>query len=184
MPNEPSPRAAFQTRWAKAADIPAIHAVMMAAIDQLQADFLSDEQIKASHQIMGLDTQLIDDGTYLLVECEGILAGCGGWSKRATLYGGDHSLDLRDPELLDPSCDPAKIRAMYTHPDWVRRGVGRIVLQECEKAAARNGFTQVELMATMSGKPLYQACGYRIVEEVEADASGTAIPLARMAKPL
>ena len=82
MPNEPSPRAAFQTRWAKAADIPAIHAVMMAAIDQLQAGFLSDEQIKASHQIMGLDTQLIDDGTYLLVECEGILVGCGGWSKR------------------------------------------------------------------------------------------------------
>ena len=73
---------------------------------------------------------------------------------------------------------------MYTHPVWVRRGVGRIVLQECEKTAARNGFTQVELMATMSGKPLYQACGYRIVEEVEADASGTAIPLARMAKPL
>ena len=78
MPNEPSPRAVFQTRWAKVADIPAIRAVMMAAIDELQAGFLSDEQIKASHQIMGLDTQLIDDGTYLLVECEGILIGCGG----------------------------------------------------------------------------------------------------------
>ena len=184
MSQDHSLHAAFRTRWAKSADIPAIHAVMMAAINQLQTGFLSDEQIKASHQIMGLDTQLIDDGSYLLVESEGVLAGCGGWSKRATLYGGDHSLDLRDPQFLDPSRDPAKIRAMYTHPDWVRCGVGRIVLHECEKAAAQNGFTQVELMATMSGKPLYQACGYHIVEEVEADASGTVIPLARMAKPL
>ena len=176
--------AAFILRWADLGDVCAIQTVMKAAIDQLQSSFLTPAQIAASHQIMGLDTQLIKDGTYLLVEREGQLLGCGGWSARATLYGGDHSLDLRDPAVLDPSCDPAKIRAMYTNPAFVRRGVGRLVLEQCEQAAFDHGFRSVELMATMSGKPLYQASGYTIVETVEAHASGVTIPLARMVKDL
>ena len=102
----------FQTRWATEDDLPALKALMMLAIDNLQTGFLSSEQVVASHAVMGLDTQLVKDGTYLIAEKDGVIAGCGGWSKRATLYGGDHSVDLRDPLLLDPRQDPAKIRAM------------------------------------------------------------------------
>ena len=89
---------------------------------------------------MGLDTQLIRDGTYLVVEHDGVIAGCGGWSRRATLYGGDHSSSLREPHLLDPARDPARIRAVFTHPDVARRGVGRIILAACADLAARDGF--------------------------------------------
>src|SRR5208282_3012169 len=99
---------------------------------------------------MGLDTQLVADRTYFLVEEDGRLAGCGGWSRRATLYGGDHSTALRDEALLDPAGDAARVRAMYTHPDFARRGVGRLILGLCEAAAAAEGFGRVQLMATLS----------------------------------
>src|SRR3546814_46890 len=109
-------------RLATAADLGALREVMALAIAELQKGFLSAEQIAASHAVMGLDTQLIADGTYFIVEKEGRIAGCGGWSHRATLYGGDHSKDLRDPAPLDPAIDAARIRAMYTHPAFARRG--------------------------------------------------------------
>lgn len=172
----------FQTRWATTDDLPALKTLMKRAIDALQVDLLSPEQIAASHAIMGLDTQLVEDGTYLLAECNGVIAGGGGWSKRATLYGGDHSRDLRDPRLLDPARDPAKIRAMYTDPDFARQGVGRLILQGCEKAAAQAGFGSVELMATLSGERLYTPSGYKPVERVEAVADGITIPLIKMRK--
>ena len=175
---------AFQTRWATEVDLPALKALMKRSIDVLQTDFLSHEQIEASHGIMGLDTQLVADRTYLVAERDGIIAGCGGWSRRSTLYGGDHSAELRDPKLLDPARDPAKIRAMYTDPDYVRQGVGRLILEVCEKTAAENGFGSVELMATLSGAPLYTACGYAPVDRVEAVANGIAIPMVRMRKQL
>lgn len=133
---------------------------------------------------MGLDTQLIEDGTYLVAEKGGAIAGCGGWSRRATLYGGDHSEGLRNPKLLDPNREPAKIRAMYTHPDFARQGVGRLVLRKCEEAAAQNGFSTVELMATLSGERLYAASGYVPIEKVEAVANGITVPLVRMHKQL
>ena len=174
----------FETRWAVPADLPALRALMALAIDRLQADFLSPEQVAASRAIMGLDTQLVADGTYLLAEREGVMAGCGGWSRRATLYGGDHSAGLRDPQILDPARDAAKIRAMYTHPDFARQGVGRLILAGCERAAADAGFAAVELMATLSGERLYAASGYRPVETVEADVAGVAVPLIRMRKSL
>ncbi|USI75152.1 GNAT family N-acetyltransferase [Sphingomonas morindae] len=157
---------------------------MTRAIDALQADLLSAEQIAASHAIMGLDTQLIEDGTYLVAETGGVIAACGGWSRRATLYGGDHSEELRNPELLDPTTDPAKIRAMYTHPDFTRRGIGRLILNRCEQAAADHGFAAAELMATLSGERLYVTCGYVAVEHVEAVANGIRVPLIRMRKVL
>nr|WP_237713998.1 GNAT family N-acetyltransferase [Novosphingobium sp. Rr 2-17] len=157
---------------------------MTQAIDDLQVGLLSPDQIVASHAIMGLDTQLIEDGTYLIAERDGIIAGCGGWSKRATLYGGDHSASLRNPQLLDPARDPAKIRAMYTSPHFARQGVGRLVLSECEKAAASNGFSAVELMATLSGQRLYAVAGYSPVEKVDAVANGITVPLVRMRKQL
>jgi GNAT superfamily N-acetyltransferase len=176
--------AAFETRWATDADLPALRALMKRAIDALQAGLLSPEQVKASHAIMGLDTQLIEDGTYLIAERDGVIVGCGGWSNRATLYGGDHSVDLRDPEPLDPVRDPAKIRAMYTDPDYARQGIGRLILDGCEKAAAQHGFSSVELMATLSGERLYAASGYVPIEELEAIVAETAIPLLRMRKQL
>ena len=131
---------------------------------------------------MGLDTQLIGDGTYFVVECDGRIAGCGGWSRRATLFGGDHSAG-RNAALLDPRTDAARVRAMYTHPDFTRRGVGRLVLEVCEAAAAADGVTRVELAATMAGVPLYRACGYSDIEAFESDTpSGVRVPLIRMGK--
>jgi GNAT superfamily N-acetyltransferase len=174
----------FPMRWAETKDLPALRALMTRSIDALQTGLLSPEQVAASHAVMGLDTQLIEDGTYLIAECDGIIAGCGGWSKRATLYGGDHSADLRDPALLDPARDPARIRAMYTDPDFARQGVGRSILDGCERAAARHGFTSVELMATLSGERLYVASGYAPVETVAVVADGMTIPLIRMRKLL
>ena len=132
---------------------------------------------------MGLDTQLIDDGTYFVVEIDGEVAGCGGWSRRATLYGGDQTPG-RNAELLDPSKDAARVRAMYTHPDHTRKGVGRLILSLCEEAARRAGFSRVELMATMAGEPLYRACGYEPIERIMDDRGGVPVPMVRMGKAL
>lgn len=156
---------------------------MEAAIAELQRDFLDERQISASRSIMGLDTQLIEDETYYVVEVDGEIAGCGGWSRRVTLYGGDQSPG-RDAALLDPSRDAARIRAMYTHPRHARKGVGRLILSLCEKAARAEGFTKAALMATLAGEPLYRACGYEIVGHVVDDRGGVAVPLLRMTKPL
>jgi GNAT superfamily N-acetyltransferase len=176
-------KAALQHRLATPEDVPALTALMEAAIAELQRPFLDDTQIAASRAIMGLDTQLIDDGTYYVVEQDSAFAGCGGWSRRATLYGGDRSPG-RDAALLDPARDAARVRAMYTHPAFVRRGVGRLILSLCEDAAQAEGFARVELMATMAGEPLYRACGYRPVERVVDDRGGAPVPLLRMRKDL
>lgn len=172
-------------RLALPADLPRIAALMDRAIAELQVAFLTPDQVAASRASMGLDTQLIADGTYWLVFRDGQLAGCGGWSFRATLYGGNHAAALRDPALLDPAVDAARIRAMYTDPAFVRRGVGRAVLALCEEAARAAGFARATMMATMAGEPLYAACGYRVVRRVERlGASGVAVPGAVMEKPL
>lgn len=156
---------------------------MKNAIDALQRDFLDPDQIVASRAVMGLDTQLIRDGTYFLVESGAALAGCGGWSRRATLYGGDHSTDLRDPAPLDPAVDAARVRAMFTDPGFARRGVGRLILTLCEEAASAAGFRRAELMATLAGEPLYRACGYEEIERVTAPPlGGVAVPLVWMGK--
>lgn len=177
------PRISLDHRLATRADMPALVILMNAAIGELQKPFLTAEQIASSRAIMGLDTQLIDDGTYFIVEQNGVLAGCGGWSRRATLYGGDRSPG-RDAALLDPRKDAARVRAMYTHPSFIRRGVGRLILALCEDAARGEGFTSVELMATMAGEPLYRACGFEAVEEVVDNRGGAGVPLLRMRKAL
>jgi GNAT superfamily N-acetyltransferase len=164
-------------------DLAVLMPLVDAAITELQRGFLDDAQIESSRAIMGIDTQLVDDGTYFVVEIDGRIAGCGGWSRRATLYGGDHSAG-RDAKLLDPSVDPAKVRAMYTHPDFARRGVGRLILERCEAAAAAEGFSTLELMGTMSGRPLYEAYGFTVVEELTDASGGAAVPLVRMRKPV
>ena len=174
----------FTHRVAVAKDIPAIAALMARAIGALQGNFLTPAQVEASRAVMGLDTQLIADGTYLLVEAEdGRLAGCGGWSRRATLYGGDHSTALRDSALLDPARDAARIRAMYTDPDFVRRGVGRLVLSICEAAAREAGFVRAEMMATLAGEPLFRECGYLPIERIETPGD-VPVPMIRMGKDL
>ena len=175
----------FTHRLATESDLPAIAALMDRAIAELQTGFLSPEQVAASRASMGLDTQLIADRSYWLVFDDETLAGCGGWSRRATLYGGDHAAALRDPAPLDPAHDPARIRAMYTNPDFIRRGIGRMILSLCEGSARAAGFGRARMMATMAGEPLYRACGYEVVERVERmAASGVAVPGAVMEKAL
>ena len=171
------------SRLATPADIPALTALMERSISQLLPAFLSPEEVAASHEVMGLDTQLIADRTYFVVEADGQIAGCGGWSRRATLYGGDHSASLRDSALLDPAHDAARIRAMYTDPDFIRRGIGRRVLSLCEAAAREAGFGRAEMMATLAGEPLYRACGYLPIERIETPGE-VPVPMLRMGKNL
>lgn len=172
---------ALTSRLATSGDVPFLLPLVQAAIDELQRGYLNGAQIQSSHAIMGLDTQLIDDETYFVVELDGQVAGCGGWSRRATLYGGDHSAG-RDAALLDPAVHPAKVRAMYTHPPLVRRGVGRLILSLCETAAASEGFTSLELMSTLSGEALYRAAGFQPVKRVEDLSGGVPVPLIKMRK--
>ncbi len=174
----------FRITLATQNDLGAISELMQTAIRELQKPFLNDAQIASSFDIMGLDSQLVEDGTYYLVEERGALVGCGGWSRRATLYGGSHSAN-RDASLLDPDKDAARIRAMYTHPGHARRGVGRSILETCENAASNEGFGRAELVATLSGEPLYRACGYSVLKETLAETqSGMPIPVRLMGKDL
>jgi GNAT superfamily N-acetyltransferase len=175
--------AALDHRWATMDDLPALRAIMHASISELQAPFLSAEQIAASRLLMGLDTQLIEDGTYVAVSCDGVVAGCGGWSRRRTLYGGDHTPG-RNADLLDPAVDAARIRAMYTAPAYARRGIGRLILAVCEAAAAAEGFRRVELAGTLSGVPLYTSAGYVPLREITDDRGGVPVPLIIMGKVL
>lgn len=177
--------AGFSHALATEEDLPALRALMTRAIEELQQGFLSPEQIAASHQIMGLDSQLVKDRTYFMILDAGVLVGCGGWSWRATLFGGDDSIVAREPLPLDPAKDAAKIRAMYVDPARARLGIGKRIMALCEDAARGAGFRRAELMATLAGLPLYRACGYEEIEAVEATSrEGVKVPIIRMGKPL
>ena len=172
-------------RLATDADLDQLNALMGRAIAQLQGDFLSPQEIDASQHVMGLDTQLVRDGTYFLVEADGMIAGCGGWSWRSTLYGGDTSIVAREPYALDPAIDAARIRAMYTDPQFARRGVGRQILGACEEAARDAGFKKAEMMATLAGAALYRVCGYHEIEHIRTEPiAGVVVPMIRMGKSL
>lgn len=170
-------------RLAQRDDLDALKELMDAAISENLKAFLDVDKIASSRAIMGLDTQLIDDGTYFIVQADGQMAGCGGWSRRATMYGGDQTPG-RSAALLDPTKDAARIRAMYTHPKHTRKGIGRLIISLCEEAAKAEGFTKVELVATLSGEPLYRACGFEAYEKFVDERGGTAVPLLRMRKTL
>jgi len=170
-------------RLARHEDLDALKALMDAAISELQKPFLDEAQIASSRAIMGLDTQLIDDQTYFIAHAGAEFAGCGGWSRRATLYGGDQTPG-RCAALLDPARDAARARAMYTHPRHTRKGVGRLILSLCEDAARTEGFKKMELMSTMAGEALYRACGYSPVQNFMDDRGGVPVPLLRMIKSL
>ena len=171
-------------RLATRADMPEMSTLMSAAIGQLMPAFLTPEQVQGSHETMGIDTQLIDDDTYFAVEDEGMIVGCGGWSRRTTLYGGNHSAG-RDDTPLDPSKDAARVRAMYTHPDHARRGIGKMIIEAAETAARAEGFSRTTLGATLAGEPLYTKCGYVEVERhLRPAANGAVITLLVMVKDI
>jgi GNAT superfamily N-acetyltransferase len=174
----------FSHRLSTMADLPELQALMTTAIARLLGAYLDQARVEASFEIMGVDTQLIEDGTYFAIEEGGRIVGCGGWSRRATMFGGDHSAN-RDARLLDPASEPARVRAMYTHPDFARRGIGRLVLSLCEAVAAEEGFRSLELVATVAGEPLYAACGFSVIERFEVPTSkGVAVPCTRMSKAI
>ncbi|MCC7364880.1 MAG: GNAT family N-acetyltransferase [Dehalococcoidia bacterium] len=167
------------SRVATMADVPVLERLVNAAIGELQKGFLDERQIPASRLIMGLDLQLIADGTYFVVECGDVVAGCGGWSRRKALFGAGHA-GGRDLSLLDPARDAARVRAMYTDPAFARRGVARLILWRCVAAARAEGFQRLELVATMAGRPLYEAFGFSAIEEMVEWPAGVAVPVTRM----
>ena len=177
----------FTLRLATEADNPALHALIEASVRGLQRNDYTPEQIDgALGTLLGLDTQLVADGTYFIAEaraaCARILVGCGGWSHRKTLFGSDHA-PVREPNFLDPAVDAAKIRAFFIHPDWARRGLGSKILDACESAARAAGFSRFEMGATLTGVPLYLARGYHVIERIEVPLhNGAALPIVRMAK--
>jgi GNAT superfamily N-acetyltransferase len=174
---------AFDLRLATFADCDAIRALMAIAIRELQKDYLTSDQIEASFAGMGLDSQLIEDGTYFTVWDGDMLAGCGGWSHRATLHGGDHSAG-RSLRLLDPGIERARIRAMYTSPRYTNRGIGRMILEASEAAALAAGFRSLEMAATLAGKPFYLKCGYVVESEWQDENGAVPVPLATMVKTI
>ena len=174
-------------RLATHADEPALHALIEASVRGLQRNDYTPDQINgALGTLLGLDTQLVADGTYFVAEakaaCARIMTGCGGWSYRKTLFGSDHA-PVRENDFLDPATDAAKIRAFFIHPYWARRGIGTEILNACESAARAAGFSRFEMGATLTGVPLYLARGYHIIERIEVPLSnGAALPIVRMAK--
>lgn len=176
----------FSLRLASASDIPAITALIDASVRGLQARDYTPEQIDlALKHVYGADSQLIADGTYFVVETtEGDLAGCGGWSRRRTLYGGD-AYAHREDGLLDPQTDAARIRAFFVHPDWGRRGVGSMILRACERAAMAEGFTRLEMGSTLTGVALYTAHGYAAAEQIAVPLpGGETLRVVRMGKSI
>jgi len=188
---------AIRIRLAEARDIPLLRELIEASVRGLQAGDYSAAQLEAAlRTVYGVDTQLIADGTYFAAESVEdavdeagaessgavVLVGCGGWSKRKTLYGGDQFAG-REDSLLDPARDAAKIRAFFVRPAWARRGIGGMILEACEAAAGAAGFRRLEMGATLTGVPFYRAKGYVELETVEAPlGNGLTLPIVRMGK--
>src|SRR5262245_43847967 len=148
----------------------------------LSRDDYTDAQIEAAIKgVYGVDTKLIQDGTYFVAETNNRLVGCGGWSRRRTLIGGDQ-LTTRDTGELDPQTESAKIRAFFIHPEFARRGIARAILARCESEARASGFSSLELLSTLPGIKLYEACGYKGVEQFDYDAAGVVIQFLVMRK--
>ena len=151
---------AYNIRLARFEDRNRIQQLIAESARGLSREHYTDAQIEAAvAKVFGVDTTLIEDGTYFVAEDGDVLVGCGGWSRRRTLYGGDQYV-ARDTSYLDPATDPAKIRAFFVHPDHARKGVAQALLAKCESEAARNGFRALELMSTLPGIDFYKAHGY------------------------
>lgn len=186
-------------RLAVPQDIPILRQVIDASVRRLQTQDYTQTQIEGALQtVFGVDSQLIADGTYIVAEAEittaeqqtgrmssngtSLIVGCGGWSKRKTLYGSDHWTG-REDKLLDPLHDAAKIRAFFIHPDWARRGIGSMILQACEEAAKAAGFTRFEMGATLTGAKLFGVKGYQPVKPISIPLlNGESLPVIHMEK--
>jgi N-acetylglutamate synthase-like GNAT family acetyltransferase len=183
----PTSSQGVRLRLATSEDIPALHALIEASVRGLMTQGYSLRQLEgALGTYLGVDTQLITDQTYFIAEIEtptgSIMTGCGGWSKRKTLFGADHRPG-RENALLDPATEAAKIRAFFVHPDWARRGIGSRILEACEEAARAAGFKGYEMGATLTGVPLYEARGYTALDSTEVPlANGEFLTVVRMAK--
>jgi GNAT superfamily N-acetyltransferase len=174
-----------EVRRATPDDVAALTDLIAASVDRLQAEDYSEAQRQAAlGSIFGVDPVLIADGTYFVVELDGEICGCGGWSRRATPFGSDRS-PARDDRLLDPARDAARIRALFVHPSRARLGIGSRLLKACEEAAKAAGFRTAELTATLTGVKLFSARGFMPVEELSISlANGGLLPVVRMAKEL
>jgi GNAT superfamily N-acetyltransferase len=178
----------FTIRTAQAADIDELRSLIERSVRQLQRNDYTPAQIEgALGHALGLDTQLIEDGTYFAavpLSRPDTIAGCGGWSFRKTLYGSDHG-PHREVGLLDPATEPAKIRAIFVHPEWARQGLGTQILKHCEDAAQRAGFRTLEMGSTLTGVPLYSLKGYERREDVGVPLpNGEVLPIVHMVKTL
>ena len=184
MASQPS-ATEWTLRLADEGDIPALEILIPLSVRSLQAVHYSPAQVEAAlGPVFGVDRQLILDGTYFAVEEKNQIIGCGGWSRRKAMFGGDRDRAGEDA-LLNPKNDPARIRAFFVHPAWARRGIGRSILTACEAAIRAAGFQTAELVATWTGEPLYASCGYLVVERYEVPMSnGLALPVVRMSKRL
>jgi GNAT superfamily N-acetyltransferase len=178
---------AYTLRLATEDDIPALRELIPRSARALSVGYYTERQVDSMiRHAIGVDTQLIADGTYYaaVTEANGHIVGCGGWSKRQTLYGGDQMKEAADP-LLDPAVDAARIRAFFVDPDHARQGIGRRIIEACETAARQAGFTRMELGATLPGEPLYAAMGYAVTDRFDiALPDGEQLPCAHMAKTL
>lgn len=155
-------------RLAQDSDIPALEQLIPLSVRALQSPYYSPAQMEAAlGPVFGVDRQLIADKTYFVVEHQNLIIGCGGWSKRKSLFGSDHGRNEIQNSELNPTTDPARIRAFFVHPDWARQGIGRAILLACEEAIAKAGFKRIELVATLAGEPLYAKHGYAILEHLE-----------------
>ena len=177
------PKAGWELRLAREQHISALEILIPLSVRTLQAAHYSPAQMEAAlGPVFGVDRQLIRDGTYFVVGQQNQIAGCGGWSFRKAMFGGDRDRPGEDACLI-PNCDPARIRAFFVHPDFVRRGIGRTILIACETAIRKAGFQSAELVATLAGEPLYAAFDYAVIERYEVPMSaGLALPVVRMAK--
>ena len=172
-----------ELRTATMADAEAIERLIPISVRKLQAAYYSPAQMEAAlGPVFALDRQLIRDGTYFVAEHLGEVIGCGGWSRRKSLFGGDHIRSGPDP-LLEPRHEPARIRAFFIHPDWARRGIAKRILEASERAIIGAGFQRMELVATLAGEPFYAAQGYGEIERYEIQLEGgLGLPAVRMGK--
>ncbi len=176
----------FSLRKATMNDIDDISVLISESVRGLSRNYYDPQQIELSvKSVFGVDRELVEDETYFVAEIDNRIAGCGGWSKRKTLYGASHYEESRDSEELDPETEAAKIRAFFIHPDAARKGIGRAILRACEDEARSLGFRSAEMMSTLPGVPLYSACGYSGDERVHIPVGeGVDIECIRMKKDL
>jgi GNAT superfamily N-acetyltransferase len=160
------------TRLATYEDIPELQELIALSARGLSDGYYSQAETEgAIKYVFGVDSQLIADGTYYVVESKECIVACGGWSRRSTLFGGDQHKDMADP-LLNPATDAARIRAFFVHPDWARQGIGKMLISLCEKAAHQYGFTKMEIGSTLPGVPLYEAMGYHKAKKISVPLPG------------